>query len=119
MADIVARLRRAAYVMFMDGYHSKDLAEEAAGYIERLTKERDNLKNVSEDFSSNIDVAREHVANLVARIGKLEKALEQIAGHPEKHSDGGTSYAVGWAFWNVQNIARAALTDAKGGGDGA
>lgn len=39
MSSLIKRLRRAAYVMFMDGYYSKDLAQEAISEIERLRSE--------------------------------------------------------------------------------
>ncbi len=48
------------------------------------------------------------------RIIALEAALTRIAEHPESYRDSQRSYAVGWAFWNVQNIAKAALITAAG-----
>lgn len=44
--------------------------------------------------------------------GGLREALETIADHPETFDNGRTSYSVGWAFWNVQQIAKAALAKA-------
>lgn len=46
---------------------------------------------------------------LRAENAELRKALKDIANHPEQKKDGDSSYSVGWAFWNVQRIARAAL----------
>lgn len=44
-----------------------------------------------------------------ATIERLRATLEQIANHPESENKETGSYKVGWAFWNVQQIARAAL----------
>lgn len=41
--------------------------------------------------------------------GDVVEALKRIAEHPEKYDDGVQSYDVGFAFWNVQKIARNAL----------
>jgi hypothetical protein len=47
---------------------------------------------------------------LRARIEALEAALRDIMNHPEEERrTGEPSYSVKWAFWNIQNIARAAL----------
>lgn len=43
---------------------------------------------------------------------QLREALETIANHPETFDNGRTSYSVGWAFWNVQQIAKDALAKA-------
>ncbi len=49
--------------------------------------------------------------------GEVREALEQIANHPENETrPDGSSYAVGWAFWNVQRIARDALAAPKNTG---
>lgn len=55
-------------------------------------------------------------ARLIAAAPDLLKALEEIAHHPESKGptkEDQSSYAVGWAFWNVRNIARAAIASAK------
>jgi len=46
MTDIIERLRRAAYTMFLDGFHSKELANDAADEIERLKIENERLRHV-------------------------------------------------------------------------
>lgn len=40
---------------------------------------------------------------------KALDALQFIADHPEAYDDGKQSYAVGWAFWNIQNKAKSAI----------
>lgn len=49
-----------------------------------------------------------------ARVAQAVEALERIKDHPEEYNDGRRSYAVGWAFWNVQNIARTAAAAIRG-----
>lgn len=47
----------------------------------------------------------------------LAEAVEvmcKIASHPEKYDDGKRSYAVGWAFHNVRQIARAFIQQHEG-----
>lgn len=48
--------------------------------------------------------------NAYPALQQAVEALQQIADHPETYDDGRRSYAVGWAFFNVQNIAKAALS---------
>ena len=43
-----------------------------------------------------------------AALAKAVKALKEIEDHPENSSGTSRSYGIGWAFWNVQNIARRA-----------
>jgi hypothetical protein len=53
-----------------------------------------------------------HAAPILTRSAELERAMEEIVRHPkmkERTKEDQSSYSVGWAFWNVQNIARAAL----------
>src|SRR6478609_7650468 len=45
-----------------------------------------------------------------AALAKAVKALKEIEDHPENSSGTSRSYGIGWAFWNVQNIARRART---------
>lgn len=64
MSELIVRhLRRAAYVMFTDGYQSGTLAEQAADEIDRLTRElaeaREALKASSELINRMMHV---HVA---------------------------------------------------------
>lgn len=59
-----------------------------------------------------------HPARATVESDRLRAALQRIADHPEKFDDGTKSYAVGFAFWNVQKIARAALAPVTEGRKG-
>jgi hypothetical protein len=65
--------------------------------------------NDGEDIIKDTTAANHTMIEAANRISQLEAALTEIRDHPEKYDDGRRSYAVGWAFFNVQNIARAAL----------
>lgn len=55
------------------------------------------------------EAAEARAAQLQAEVEAKDRALTEIRDHPENYNDGRRSYAVGWAFWNIQNIARTAL----------
>lgn len=87
---------------------------DSGAYLKKLRAQ------LAEAEERNIQWARGNVVNqrekaaLEVQLANARKALEEIADHPE--SKGPTpsdqsSYAVGWAFWNVKRIAKAALTD--------
>lgn len=57
--------------------------------------------------------AEARVAALEAEKAGLVEALEQVAAHPASYDDGVQSFAVGWAFRNVKNIARQALSSSS------
>ena len=64
------------------------------------------------DYASNLGGNPEDYLTWQAadRIAALEAALRDIMNHPEEERrTGEPSYSVKWAFWNIQNIARAAL----------
>jgi hypothetical protein len=44
-----------------------------------------------------------------AVVAEAREAMSRIANHSERHDDRKWSHGFGWAFWNVQNIARAAI----------
>lgn len=51
-----------------------------------------------------------------ADLARKDAALQEIAKHPESSNDASLSagaYSIGWAFWNVQRIARRALSGGK------
>lgn len=75
--------------------------------VARLQHNGDEWREMSLDNARAADASAK-------RIISLEAALTRIAEHPESYRDGRTSYAAGWAFWNVQNIAKAALATAAG-----
>jgi hypothetical protein len=47
---------------------------------------------------------------------RLLEALREIGRHPSDYDDGTQSYSIGWAFHNVQHIAREALRALASGG---
>lgn len=62
---------------------------------------------------------RSLLAAAEARNEIARKALEEIAKHPSQKvstEDDSSSYAVGWAFWNVQHIAKDAIRSQSSGG---
>jgi N-methylhydantoinase B/oxoprolinase/acetone carboxylase alpha subunit len=68
--------------------------------IERLTRARDDLRQLYQ----GCDHLRDHAERALAEaVGVMKK----IAEHPDKYDDGKRSYAIGWAFWNIQGMARA------------
>lgn len=59
--------------------------------------------------------AADEIERLRAQLASAKKVLKEIAEHPENKTFtciDQSSYGVGWAFWNVQQIARMALTAA-------
>lgn len=62
-----------------------------------------------EDRADAFAKAHAGIAADASGAGGLREALEAIANHPEKQDEGHSTYSVGWAFWNVQRIAKAAL----------
>lgn len=64
------------------------------------------------EANDRADTATAEVAALRTEVEALKAALKEIAEHPESYADGQTSYAVGWAFWNIQAIARTTLARA-------
>lgn len=76
-----------------------------ANIIRRLVRERDALSSQLRDAQ--------------ARGKGMEEALAKIASHPEqdqkvKKGRVTESYGIGWAFHNIQSIARAALSRPEG-----
>ncbi|MGR9386397.1 hypothetical protein [Rhizobium leguminosarum] len=67
--NIVNRLRRAAYVMFTDGYHSKDLAEKAAGHIEALERKVVELEEEISRYQGLLDAAIDDYNDLLKKEG--------------------------------------------------
>lgn len=105
----------ASYVRDLTNKHEVRITK----YAERIGEmmcERDaarrEIRQLEEFIGRREDdilhIAREN-ASLREEVGRLREALHDIAEHPEKSSCRTGSYAVGWAFFNVQGIARTAL----------
>lgn len=95
--------------------------------VERLQREKHEERELAEKmFSEAGEVAfvgirdfaavKARAESAEATIEGLRAALEQIANHPESENKEIGSYKVGWAFWNVQQIARTALQSTEGDG---
>jgi hypothetical protein len=123
IADQVTRLRIKANMLRMGeriAFGSDSYALEcAAETIERLIRERAAAVHLGKagaykanpeytwaewaaDRQKELDAAE-------ARVAELEEALRLIKDHPENSSGTSASWGLGWAFHNVQQIARAAL----------
>lgn len=113
VAVVVAELRIGFDV-------SPAIAERAAAILESQAKALsehkvayDGLMKAKETFRAEAHRNAARALAAEARLAEAMKALTTIAEHPKSYNDGKRSYAVGWAFWNVQNIARAFTNAAK------
>jgi len=132
LVDLVARLR--ATNPWKKTAIAEDLMREAADSIQQVTAERDAAIKTCEMAATSGGFFAQHAKNSEARADAAEaslaatanaelarlraegeakdRALTEIRDHPENYDDGRRSYTVGWAFWNIQNIARTALARA-------
>src|SRR6478736_4614655 len=91
--------------MTIDEKHPKDMDMTVA----ELLADVKTLPNTQTTILSyNERVLVELAQALGGALAKAVKALKEIEDHPENSSGTSRSYGVGWAFWNVQNIARRA-----------
>jgi len=67
-------------------------------------------RQAAADEGSALHQAEARATKAEAALAKAVKALKEIEDHPENSSGTSRSYGIGWAFWNVQNIARRART---------
>jgi predicted RNase H-like nuclease (RuvC/YqgF family) len=79
---------------------------------QRLTEDVRSLRATTEDREFTVE-------KLEAENERLRKALDIIANHPQEYKDKNSSYGLGYAFYIVQNIARAELARESVGSDAA
>lgn len=96
-----------------------DLAE-ARAEVERIKSvalvhidEMAAMQRRAESAERQRDAAMGALRERDERVKALEGALTRIAAQPERYDDGVQSYGVGWAFYNVQSIAKVALIPAR------
>ncbi len=112
--DIIERLRDRDAVVLSGLFHAIPTMKEAADEIASL---RAQLAAMAKEHDAYYAELTGKYFDVTTQLASARKALEAIANHPESKAPtkiDQSSYAVGWAFWNVQHIAKAALKTEQG-----
>lgn len=108
--DIVDRLREIRERPFKES--DRLYATKAADEIVNLRAQLDTVCKIQRESSARQNAAVSRAEAAEAQLASARKALKEIANHPMSKAPtkaDESSYGVGWAFWNVQHIAKAAL----------
>lgn len=121
-ADLAERAKEvlAAQAQADENYQRALAAEAALGNLLAIIHRDSGEHAAAHGLHKSVEAAHLVWAGLItaaeaaeAALAKAVEALTKITEHPESMASETRSYGPGWAFWNVQGIARVALTTTK------